>query len=391
MIEVLKKLPFGFILEESKPVVQAQPRKVKASKQKPQVKKSNYPVYNLGLSVHPFDENRYDQAFYIYSEWFISVAERILMLATSRMGKSNLAGLLLEQYLDQKGIACFIDPQDEWWTLQDKYNCIVVGGNIAAKKKHYLSDETISEQKRKLRIKQLENRIPLTYKESDYTPHKGMEKEEKQYLYEKRERDLSELKNTISLLVEGMLTKGFSLIFALTYQTALSDKQFITKLVIESLREHNNVKKRKMKLVFEEAHEVAPQSGGSICLSDVEGILKQGGKEGIDCIVITQSIASLSKQIANQCNIVFAGGVRMPRDVAAVEAIFGKNGPVTAEDIRNLQQKHFYYLYDGKAIKFKSFKRKCESGGSTPEFKANAPLASNDDIEGFIKNLKGAR
>ena len=367
----------------SKPLV----GKSKTKKKNKEKEKSGF-LFRPGMGVNPFDENTFDQPFEIHAANFSSIGERDLALATSRMGKSNLIGVMLEQYLDQKGIACILDPQSEWFTLQDAYPAVVVGGNIQGRRDYFMADKDMGAGKKKLRLEQLDKRIPLTFKDSDYKPHAGMDKEYKQALGERRERDLRELELLINNLVRGMLTKGFTLIFDLSGHIKPSDKQFIAVIVIEALRRHNNSMRRKMKLVADEVHNFAPQRGGCLSSEYLIDVLKQGAKEGIDFMGATQSCASLDKEIVKQCNRFWLGGVREQNDVNAIANFFGKGGNVTEHHVKALKQFHFYYLFEGKAIKFKPFLRKCEHGGKTPAFKDDAPVATAEDLDTFIQNLK---
>lgn len=359
-------------------------------KQSTRASKSKMPgqIILPGQIANPFDPSRFDQPFRLSSSDFASIGERDLALATSRMGKSNLLGVMLEQYLNQKGIVCILDPQGEWYTLQDEYPVVVVGGNIQGRRDFFNADTDMKPAKKKLRLQQLEKRIPLNFKESDYKPYAGMDKEDKQALGEKYDHDLRELELLINNLVHGMLLKGFTLIFDLSGHVKSTDKQFIAVLVIEALRRHNNSMRRKMKLVADEVHEFAPQRGGCSSSESIIGILKQGAKEGIDFMGATQSCASLDKEIVKQCNRFWLGGVREQNDVNAIASFFGKGGSVTAEHVKALKQFHFYYLFEGKAIKFKPFLRKCEHGGKTPEFKDDAPVATAEDLDTFIQNLR---
>lgn len=412
MLELFRGLPGSSLLYAKQQDQPKRPVKQKKSVTT-RVKPDNGHILFPGLAMNPFSENAgnqkleiFDQPFELRSSDFKDIGERDLWLAASRMGKSNGMGAILEQYLDQeftnqylgrhtglkqKGIACIIDPQGEWYTLQDAFPVVVVGGNIQGRREYFMADEKMPAAKKKLRLEQLDKRIPMTFRESDYKIEPGMDKEDKAALFERKERDVRELELLINNLVRGMLTKGFTLIFDLTYQVKTSDKQFIACVIIEAVRRHNNALRRKMKFVIDEVHNFAPQSKPCASSELLIAALKEGAKEGIDFMLATQSCASLSKEIVKQILRFFLGAVREQNDVNAIASFFGKGGSVDADKIKTLPRYVFYYLFEGNAIKFKPFLRKLEHGGRTPEFKTDAQVATKDDIDGFLKNIKAAR
>jgi len=265
--------------------------------------------------------------------------ERDAILASSGMGKSYLAGVLLEETLETGGLVCVIDPEGEWYTLADRYPLIVAGGDHAT----------------------------VTLEPSD-------------------EEKIEEVLRTV-------LTRGVSVVFDLS--DMIEGEQTETYAIIaEKLFELENSLKTKIRLVVEEAQVFAPQTGaggskeGPNSLSMSQHVAKRGRKRALDSLWATQRPASINKNILTQCNRFWFGGITAEQDYKAIKSFLDTAG-VSFDQIKALKRGQFYFSTTGKPAELVQVrKRYCKHGGGTPKRQVNVPRATKEDLQGILAQWK---
>jgi uncharacterized protein DUF87 len=342
MIEVLKKLPFGFILEDSKPSVQyAKPvKKTKASKPK---KHDGPPVPIMDIGHEVFT----GKPFLVDTSKFISAGERDAFLASSGMGKSYLTGVVLEEILDKSQQVVFIiDPEGEWYTLQERYNNDKRSFKVIGRKgKTY-------------------NKFPVDLRFS-------ADADEEQI-----QDAINAFERQVNPLVKAMISGGVSCVFD---TSSLGDKEkcAATAVICEAVfqgelnlsddddNEHQEC--RKVRLFFDEAHTVAPQTPNKfqgLSLESITKIAKRGRKRNIHMAIITQRPASINKDVLSQCNRAWLGGITNENDYKANKSFYLSAG-LKLQHVQALEPGHFIYAAGAIRVKIKSRKRYTRHGGAT--------------------------
>jgi hypothetical protein len=393
--------------------------------------------------------------FEVDCDKFAEVGERDMIFAKSGMGKSYLSGLMMEATLDNDGVICVVDPQNETYTLAWKYPMLVVGGTPERLIEQYNQDAELPKEEqqytkaeRELGIKKALERIPVDYKVKEhytnlleeYEDDAALEEEWNQFTDEERPEELVKptyteeerqegiqranerlktgfelknfspqpgdtkkeklarqvalkleielLKEGISLLVETMLTEGVSLIFDHSEQTD-EEAETLFAFLAESLFQHQNHYKRKMRLVVEEVQQYAPQKGGnSISLPWLIKIAKMGRKLAIDLICGTQRPASLSKDVMSQGSRFWFGGLSAKQDHTAVQHFLEEAG-IAAETLSKLTKGQFYYWTNGEEPELiETKKRKCRHAGATPKAKTNSKVANKSKVKDILNQIK---
>jgi uncharacterized protein len=247
--------------------------------------------------------------------------DRDAILASSGMGKSYLAGVIMEELIESGTPVFIIDPEGENYTLAERYPMLIVGGEYAT----------------------------VNINLDDAKPE------------------------AIENIVKAVLSQGISIIFDLSNRTVKDQRLLFTQIVgaLFSLQDSQE-NRRPVKLIVEEARLFAPQKvtglpdlNGETCLSVFENIATRGRKRGINMMLATQRPASINKDILSQCNRWWFGGMQSTQDCNAMKPYLADAG-ITEEQIRELTPGNFYYSAHGQATKIKSRTRKCRHGGATP-------------------------
>lgn len=294
------------------------------------------------------------KSFYLDTSLWKGSGDRDAILASSGMGKSYLAGVILEELIECGGLLFIIDPEGEYYTLKDKYPMLIVGGEHA--------------------------NIDYDLDNPDY--------------------------NKMISLIETVVRAGTSIIFDLSERLD-SDKQTLFTIIGCSLFlvMDNKSIRRPLKFVVDEAQVFAPQMSKSLpsinfnlkesddnnskidCLTVCKMFATRARKRGINLMWMTQRLAGISKDILGQCNRWWFGGVRSEQDYKAVKAYL-ENAGISEDLIRNLGKHEFYFWADGAdAVKIKSRKRKCKHGGETPMSALSNKIASKSDYQNIIESL----
>ena len=282
------------------------------------------PTRELEMELVAGPENRLLNVandFQIALDDWTESGDRDAILASSGMGKSYLAGVLMEELIEAGVPVFIIDPEGENYTLAERYPLLIVGG---------------------------EHRT-VNLNLDDATPE------------------------AIENVIQTVLSQGVSIIFDLSNRTVKEQRLLFTLIVgrlfaLQDRQEH----RRPVKLIVEEARLFAPQKAtglpeldGETCLSVFEDIATRGRKRGINMLLATQRPASIHKDILSQCNRWWFGGMSSTQDCNAMKAYLSEAG-ITEEQIRELEPGNFYYYAHGKTVKLKSRTRKCTHGGATP-------------------------
>lgn len=128
-----------------------------------------------------------------------------------------------------------------------------------------------------------------------------------------------------------------------------------------------------MFLFIEEAHNFAPQKRAKDqdALRITITISREGRKEGINTVIISQRPGDMEKDILNQSNARFTGYLEGERDFEAVKSLFPKG--FTHKDFLTLGTGTFYFTVAGNVYKTKIRRRHTEDLAETPAIKAYQP------------------
>jgi adenylate kinase family enzyme len=254
---------------------------------------------------------------------------RVAILARSGGGKSNLAALFAESWLDSGLQLCVLEPFEEWYTLRAISDSVVWVGEGGD--------------------------IPLWPK----TP--------RQYV--------------------RILEEGGSLVVTVSTGDEAEEKQFVADFLWTLYTVWRRVR-RPLLLLVEEADGYAPQSWtreDRPSLSRMALIAKRGRKLGINLVTLSQRPADIHKSVISQSNIIFIGGFKTTQDLEAVKTLSKLlHLPIPTEEISRLEPGEFYTLLLGEVYKVKAYMRRSPHGGVTPTL-IPPPKAS---LSGLIDRLR---
>ncbi len=268
--------------------------------------------------------------------------DRDAILASSGMGKSYLAGVLMEEMIEAGVPVFIIDPEGENYTLAERYPMLIVGGE------HQTVNVNLDDTK----------------------------------------------PEAIENVIKTVLSQGISIIFDLSNRTVKEQRLLFTLIVGKLFAlQDSQENRRPVKLIVEEARIFAPQKAaglpeldGETCLSVFEDIATRGRKRGLNMLVATQRPASINKDILSQCNRWWFGGMTSTQDCKAMKDYLAEAG-IDEEQIRDLEPGNFYYYAHGKTVKLKSRTRKCAHGGATPAQQLTFIRPSKAQVQAIARNL----
>ena len=270
--------------------------------------------------------------------------DRDVILASSGMGKSYLAGVLVEETLETGGLVFIMDPEGENYTLAERYPMMIIGGEHATTD---LDLDTLSPER------------------------------------------LDEIVGTV-------LTEGLSTIFDLSGRKN-RDQQALFSTIAGSLfrANENKATRRPVKLIVEEARVFAPQKisqvatvDGESSLSVFEDIATRGRKRGVHFLMATQRPASVNKDVISQCNRLWLGGATSTQDCDAMKPYL-KDAGISEQEIRALVPGQFYFYSEGKTRLIKVKKRRCTHGGKTPEIQTRKVVTSKAAAKEIAARIGG--
>jgi hypothetical protein len=239
--------------------------------------------------------------------------ERDAILASSGMGKSYLMGVLMEETLECKKHLLVFDPEGEHHTLSSLYPVVVVGGDKAD--------------------------LPLPDA------------------------------NTVGLLLAAFYMQPVGLVLDLC-DLVPSEKQALFAMVGRALMQASQAHKVYTRVVVDECHLFAPQSGGvakgdDTSLRVAQDIASLGRKRGLHSVWASQRPAKVHNDVLSQCNRFWVGGIKLGADFNGVKAFVDDMG-VTHDHLKALTRGQFYLGDLGEVALITSRKRFCVHGGATP-------------------------
>lgn len=194
--------------------------------------------------------------------------EAIAVLGRRGKGKTNTAGVIVEELIGLGVPVCVVDTVGVWWGLRSSKSgkgpglpVVVFGGSHADVPLEETAGKVIAEVI-------VERRIP-------------------------------------AVIDTSLLSKGAA-------------RRFLTDFVTEVY--HRN--RDPLHVVFDEADELAPQNPraeGARLLGAMEDFVRRGRARGLGVTLVTQRPAVLNKDVLTQIEVLITHGLTGPRDVAAID------------------------------------------------------------------------
>ena len=194
--------------------------------------------------------------------------EAIAVLGRRGKGKTNTAGVIVEELIGLGVPVCVVDTVGVWWGLRSSKTgkgpglpVVVFGGSHAEVPLEETAGKVIAEVI-------VDRRIP-------------------------------------AVIDTSLLSKGAA-------------RRFLTDFVTEVY--HRN--RDPLHVVFDEADELAPQNPraeGARLLGAMEDFVRRGRARGLGVTLVTQRPAVLNKDVLTQIEVLIAHGLTGPRDVAAID------------------------------------------------------------------------
>jgi hypothetical protein len=372
MLDFLRRnLPFAPKGNTSMPVTLVKPKKGKTTKAKAVEKPSApIPILDIGHSYHYDELTRFTtrQPFRIDSKDFLKTGERDAVLASSGMGKSFLTGVILEEILEKSNQVLFIiDPESEWYTLIDRYNnderSFVVFGKKGPKYKQF----------------------PVHLRFAHDADAQQIQD------------DINAFEMKMAPIIRALISGAVSCVFD-TSLLGTREKEAATAVICEAIfKGENNLEDdddgehlecRKVRVVLDEAHTVAPQNPQRLqhlSLEAIEKIAKRGRKRNIHMLLATQTPASVNKEVLKQCNRYWLGCVTSQLDYKANKSIYESAG-LKLEDVQKLGCGYFIYSCGLTVLKIRSRERHCKHGGATKKESAR-PVMNREQAEELLAGL----
>jgi uncharacterized protein DUF87 len=251
------------------------------------------------------------------------------IVGRKRVGKSNLAVVIVEEALDVGAQVVIFDPKGDWWGLRSSadgesagYPIVVIGGQHAMLELNPLAGVAVA---------------------------------------------------------DWIIDTGHSVVLDISDLEPAECERFCSDL-LRQLRKRKKAKPGAILLVFDEADELAPQDTrfGSAFLKTlglVIWMVKRGGFLGIGTIVVTQRPASLNKNVLTQTELFIALQLMGEQDIDAADGWFkhhvGKEQ--RAEILSNIGklEKGEGYVLSGQVLKgvfrVRFRRRRTFDSGATPE------------------------
>jgi hypothetical protein len=194
--------------------------------------------------------------------------EAIAILGRRGKGKTNTAGVIVEEFVKLGVPVCVIDTVGVWWGLRSSSSgkgpglpVVVFGGSHAD--------------------------VPLE-------------------------------ETSGRVIAEVLVDRQISAVIDTSLLTKAAARRFLTAFVTELYRRNRTP----LHVVFDEADELAPQNPraeGAQLLGAMEDFVRRGRARGLGVSLVTQRPAVLHKDVLNQIEVLIAHGLTGPRDVAAID------------------------------------------------------------------------
>ncbi len=273
--------------------------------------------------------------------------DRDVILASSGMGKSYLAGVLVEETIEAGGLVFIIDPEGENHTLAERYPMLIIGGGNATTD---IDLDTLSPER-------------------------------------------------LDEIVDTVLSEGLSTIFNLSGRTNKNQQALFSMIARSFFRAQENPENRRpVKMIVEEARVFAPQKAAQVSATDgessllvFEDIATRGRKRGVNFLMATQRPASINKDVLSQCNRFWFGGMQSSQDCDAMKPYLRDAG-ISEDQIRALRKGQFYFYSEGRTTLINVKKRKCAHGGATPDQQKDWKVVrSKKDAAAIAAKIGGKR
>lgn len=247
-------------------------------------------------------------------------------------GKSYTTGKLIEQVSPSIPFS-IIDLEGEYWTLRQAYPFLIVGKSPRV-------DITVQpEQAGELARFALENNVSLILDLSGFDD----------------ERDQSQ--------------------FLIAYLRAL----FALELTMN--KPHF--------VVFEEAHELAPQQENTPLKTIIRRIARRGRKRGLGMIVTSQFSQDVDKRVLGAASVYFLHRVVHPSDRKVYHGLIPMLPAKIDEQLDQLQPGQALFVYGGTVHLVKIAARQTQHGGATPDLGQNSTAAVGIAPE-MLEHLRAA-
>lgn len=194
--------------------------------------------------------------------------EAIAILGRRGKGKTNTAGVIVEEFVKLGVPVCVVDTVGVWWGLRSNSSgdgpglpVVVFGGSHAD--------------------------VPLE-------------------------------EGSGRVIAEVIVDRRISAVIDTSLLSKAAARRFLTAFVTELY--HRN--RSPLHVVFDEADELAPQNPraeGAPLLGAMEDFVRRGRARGLGTTLVTQRPAVLNKDVLTQIEVLIAHGLTGPRDVAAID------------------------------------------------------------------------
>ncbi|MCS7135226.1 MAG: ATP-binding protein [Candidatus Aenigmarchaeota archaeon] len=311
---------------------------------------------NDGLYVGILDGS---EKLKVYLDPKLLMTKHLAILAKSGFGKSYLAGVLLEEFIENEIPAVVIDPHGEYLTLRNpnkkqeeiKYMPIfdIEPKGYSKNIEIYCLDKNLTEGARRLKL-----RGKLTHQEIlDMLPFKlsptqlsiiytaVTESEKQEYTLDELKREVMKNKSpskwTVIPVLDLIKSTGLFDVFGYITPQDLVKKGKISiinlkgiepdiqQLVVYKLAKDLFFARKMNKIppfifIIEEAHNFAPERsfGEAISSRVIRTIASEGRKFGMGLCVITQRPARIDKNVLSQCTTQIFLRITNPNDLKSI-------------------------------------------------------------------------
>lgn len=249
----------------------------------------------------------------------------------SGSGKSNTASVIIEELLDNSYDLLIVDPEGEYYGLQDEYDILHVGADSE------LADAEIGPED----AEHIAN-IALT--------------EDKPVILD------------VSDFLDGDLAKE------------------VIHNVVRELFTQEKTARKPFLLVIEEMQEYLPQSGGSGELAELlTRVAKRGRKRGLGMLGLSQRPASVDKDFITQCDWLVWHRLTWQNDLDVVRKILGSD---VADQVEELETGEAFLMtdWDESTERVKFREKRTLDAGATPGLDRYSQDASTDSLQDIVSS-----
>ncbi len=295
------------------------------------------------------------------------VQKHISIVAKTGGGKSYLAGVLLEEMLDQSVTTLILDPHGEYGTLRESCEGNGVKSRFARNVIEFATDTEVNPAAQPLRFTCSNFSAQELLSLTSLKDNKGALASLGVCIQKVREKgedyDLSDLTAQLEendSPVASQLRKELDSISAMNifsehgtrtddianpgkttiinFKGATPDVQglFVRRLLTALFEQRKRGKIPPLLVVLEEAHNFCPQQGKTEASRIIRTIAAEGRKFGVWLLVITQRAAKVDKNILSQCNTQFILKLTNGNDMKAVASSVEGITPEMLEEIPRL-------------------------------------------------------